>query len=114
MSVFLLAILWTEDFGCEATFIGLLDFQASYQGCLCTRLDRPPARPPRSIDLRACPIRKYSSIFEYIPTYLNIFEVILKNIKRICTICPISARRNGQARPPAHKPPNAQYDNPAS
>jgi hypothetical protein len=69
-----------------------------------TKVVCAPARPPRPVDLRTT--RKYR-------VYLSIFEVILKNIQRICTLCPVRAWHNRQARPPARslRPP-ARYARP--
>jgi hypothetical protein len=86
---------------------------------LSMRPDRPLAslgRPPRPPDKEIFEyIQVYSSIFEYIQAYSTIFKVFKKNIPKICPVCPIHVRCNGQARLPARyarcKPPNAQYDN---
>jgi hypothetical protein len=51
---------------CTARRGGTID---ASQDCLC-------ARPPRPVDLRACPTRKYSSIFKYIRVYSSIFKHI--------------------------------------
>jgi hypothetical protein len=40
-------------------------------------------------------------IFKYIQAYLRIFKVFLKNIQRICPVCLVRTRRNGQDRLPA-------------
>jgi hypothetical protein len=78
-----------------------------------TRVVCAPARPSGSPDRPPCPpTKEISSIFEYIRAYSSIFEVFLKNIQKICPVCPIRARRNGQACLPARKLPDTQYDNP--
>jgi hypothetical protein len=36
MSFSLLAVTWTENFGCEVTFLSLLDFRASHCLTFCS------------------------------------------------------------------------------
>jgi hypothetical protein len=74
--------------------VGAFAFCPRLFGRLLTCLDRRPVtldRPSRLPD---------KEIFEYIRAYLSVFQVYLKNIQKICAVCPARKGRNEQDCPP--------------